>query len=319
MGVACSASAQQFTMKLSTSTFGDALVEWLNVFARGVNAGTGGKVKAEVYPASQLGPIPRTVEGVALGTIEMSLNASGFYEGLEPRFAVLNAPGLFDSLEHAYRVIHDPAIQRRVSGFGAAKGVEALTLIVPSQYAILSHKPVNTLADLKGQKIRVPGSPIQMEQLKRLGANPLSMPFGEIVPAMQNRTIDGVWVGTTLFTALKFYDIAKPMTLLPSHWATTVPLVNRNFMKSLGPELEKIVRAEAAKADQHILTWAADDIRNSAAIWEKNGGRHISLPAADAKRFIEESLQAAMPLLTASPQAKEDYQAFDAAARKHRQ
>ena len=277
----------------------------------------GGKVKAEVYPASQLGPIPRTVEGVAMGTIEMSLNASGFYEGLEPRFAVLNTPGLFDSLEHGYAVIHDPEIQKRIATFGEAKGVEALTLIVPSQYAILSHKPVNRLDDLKGQKIRVPGSPIQMEALKRLGANPLSMPFGEIVPALQNRSIDGVYVGTTLFTALKFYDIAKPMTLLPSHWATTVPLVNRKFMKSLG-EHEKTVRAEAQKADAHILKWAAEDIKRSAQIWEKNGGKHIQLPAADAKRFIDESLAATMPLLTASPQAKEDYQAFDAAAKRHR-
>jgi TRAP-type C4-dicarboxylate transport system substrate-binding protein len=215
-------------------------------------------------------------------------------------------------------VIHDPAIQQRIATLGTGKGVEALTLIVPSQYAILSHKAVNRLDDLKGQKIRVPGSPIQIEALKRLGSNPLSMPFGEIVPALQNRTIDGVYVGTTLFTALKFYDIAKPMTLLPSHWATTVPLVNRNFMKSLGPELEKIVRAEAQKADRHILTWAAEDIKRSAGLWEKNGGRHINLPPADAKRFIDESLAATLPLLTATPQAKEDYQAFDAAAKRHR-
>jgi TRAP-type transport system periplasmic protein len=312
------AGAQQFTMKLSTSTSGDALVEWLNTFAKGTTASTGGKVKAEVYPASQLGPIPRTVEGVALGTIEMSLNASGFYEGLEPRFAVFNTPGLFDSLQHAYAVIHDPAVQKRVATFGTGKGVEALTLIVPSQYAILSHKAVNRLDDLKGQKIRVPGSPIQIEALKRLGANPLSMPFGEIVPALQNRTIDGVYVGTTLFTALKFYDIAKPMTLLPSHWATTVPLVNRNFMKSLGPDLEKIVRAEAQKADKHVLTWAAEDIKRSAVTWEKNGGRHIQLAQADAKRFIDESLAATLPLLTATAQAKEDYQAFDAAAKRNR-
>jgi TRAP-type C4-dicarboxylate transport system substrate-binding protein len=315
---ATSAGAQQFTMKLSTSTSGDALVEWLNTFAKGVQASTGGKVKAEVYPASQLGAIPRTIEGVALGTIEMSLNASGFYEGLEPRFGVLNTPGLFDSLEHGYKVVHDPAIQQRVATFGAGKGVEALSLLIPSQYAILSHKAVNSLNDLKGQKIRVPGSPVQIEALKRLGASPLSMPFGEIVPALQNRTIDGVWVGTTLFTALKFYDIAKPMTLLPSHWATTVPLVNRNFMKSLGPDLEKMVRAEAQKADAHVLKWAADDIKRSAGIWEQNGGRHINLPAADARRFIDESLAAALPLLTATPQMKEDFQAFDAAAKKHR-
>lgn len=312
-----SAHAQQFTMKLSTSTRGDALNEWLNTFAKGVAASTGGKVKAEVYPASQLGAIPRTIEGVALGTIEMSLNASGFYEGLEPRFAVLNTPGLFDSLEHGYAVVHDPAIQQRVASFGAGKGVETLTLLIPSQYAILSHKAVNRLDDFKGQKIRVPGSPIQIEALKRLGAAPLSMPFGEIVSALQNRTIDGVYVGTTLFTALKFYDIAKPMTLLPSHWATTVPLVNRNFMKSLGP-LEKVVRDEAQKADRHVLTWAAEDIKRSATIWEQNGGRHIHLPPAEQRRFIDESLAATRALLTATAQAKEDFEAFDTAAKRHR-
>src|SRR5947208_139818 len=217
-------------MKLSTSTSGDALVEWLNTFAKGVNAGSGGRIKAEVYPASQLGSIPRTIEGVALGTIEMSFNASGFYEPLEPRFAVLSAPGLFDSQEHGFKVLKDPAIRQRLASFGAPKGVEALTIFIPSQYVIVSHKPINTLADFKGQKIRVPGSPLQIEPLKRFGASPLSMPFGEVLPALQNRTIDGVWAGTTLFTALKFYDIAKTMTYLPSHWAATVPLVKGNFI-----------------------------------------------------------------------------------------
>ena len=316
--IGTASAQQQHTMKLSTSTSGDALVQWLNTFAKGVQASSGGKIKAEVYPASQLGSIPRTIEGVALGTIEMSYNASGFYEPLEPRFAVLSAPGLFDSQAHGAKVLADPAIRQRLATFGAAKGVEPLSIFIPSQYVIVSHKPINTLAEFKGQKIRVPGSPLQIEPLKRFGASPLSMPFGEVLPALQNRAIDGVWAGTTLFTALKFYDIAKTMTYLPSHWAATVPLVNRNFMKSLGPDLEKSVRAEAQKADKHILTWAAEDIKRSAGIWEKNGGKHIHLPAADAKRLISESLAAAMPLLTATPQAKEDYEAFDAAAKRNR-
>jgi TRAP-type transport system periplasmic protein len=313
------ASAQQHTMKLSTSTSGDALVEWLNTFAKGVNASSGGKIKAEVYPGSQLGSIPRTIEGVALGTIEVSFNASGFYEPLEPRFAVLSAPGLFDSQEHGAKVLGDPAIRQRLSTFGAAKGVEPLSIFIPSQYVIVSHKPIHTLADFKGQKIRVPGSPLQLEPLKRLGALPLSMPFGEVLPALQNRTIDGVWAGTTLFTALKFYDIAKTMTYLPSHWAATVPLVNRNFMKSLGPELEKIVHEEARKADQQTYVWAAQDIKRSEKIWADNGGREIRLSAADQKRFLDESIAADTPILTATPQGKEDYEAFAAAARKYRQ
>ena len=317
-GVAGTACAQPFTMKLSTSTSGDALVEWLNTLKKGVEASSGGKIKVEVYPASQLGSIPRTIEGVALGTIELAMNASGFYEPLEPRFAVLAAPGLFDSQQHAHQVVNDPAIRQRLSTFGASKGVEPLSIVIPSQYVIVSHKPIHTLADFKGQKIRVPGSPLQIEPLKRFGASPLSMPFGEVLPALQNRTIDGVWAGTTLFTALKFYDIAKTMTYLPSHWAATVPLVNRNLMKSLGPDLEKIVRDEARKADASTLIWSAEDIKRSQQIWAQNGGKEIQLSPAEQKRFLDESIAADLPILTATPQGKEDYEAFDAAAKKYR-
>jgi TRAP-type C4-dicarboxylate transport system substrate-binding protein len=221
-------------------------------------------------------------------------------------------------MDHGNRVFQDPEIRKRLSNFSADKGIEPLIVYSANPNMVLSHKPIRTLADFKGQKIRVPGSPLQIEPLKRFGASPLSMPFGEVLPALQNRTIDGVWAGTTLFTALKFYDIAKTMTYLPSHWAATVPLVNRNFIKSLGPELEKIVRSEAYKADQVILGWAAEDIKRSEKIWAQNGGKEIHLPAAEEKRFLDESIAAATPILTATPQGKEDYEAFAAAAKKYR-
>jgi TRAP-type transport system periplasmic protein len=312
------AVAQTFTMKLSTSTSGDAINEWLRLLKQGVEARAAGRIKVEIYPASQLGSIPRTIEGVALGTIELSMNASGFYESIEPRFSVLAAPGLFDDLFHASRILSDPEVKKRLATFGASKGIEALSMFAPSQYAVLSHRPIATLADLKGQKIRVPGSPLQIEAMKRLGASPLSMPFGEVLPALQNRTIDAVWAALPLFNALKYYDIAKTATNLPASWAVVVGLVNRNFMKSLGPELEAIVREEATKADNAVLPWAAEEIGRSQKAWASHGGKELVLPAADAKRFLDESIAATVPLLTSTPQQKEDYQALDAAAKKYR-
>lgn len=318
MVVAAGAQAQQFTMKLSTSTTGDAINEWFRAFKEGVDKRSGGRIKIEIYPSSQLGPIPRTIEGVALGTVEMAMNASGFYESLEPRFAVFNAPGLVDGPQHAHDLLADAAIRQRLASFGAGKGVEALTASAPTGYSIISHKPIMTLADLKGQKIRIPGSPLQLEALKRLGASPLSMAFGEVLPAFQNRTIDGVWAAVTLFNALKYYDVAKTVTNLPSSWAIVVGLVNRNFMKSLGPELEAIVRDEARKADAAIVPWSVAEIARSSQAWAQNGGKEVNLNAADAKQFLAESVAAAMPLLAKSPQQKEDYEAFEAAAKKHR-
>ncbi|MSQ21145.1 MAG: TRAP transporter substrate-binding protein [Betaproteobacteria bacterium] len=316
--VSAGAVAQTFTMKLSTSTNGDAINEWFRLLKQGVEARAGGRIKIEIYPASQLGSIPRTIEGVALGTIELSMNASGFYESLEPRFSVFAAPGLFDDIYHANRLLSDPEIKKRLATFGATKGVEALSMFTPSVYAILSHRPIATLADLKGQKIRVPGSPLQIEAMRRLGASPLSMAFGEVLPALQNRTIDAVWAALPLFNALKYYDIAKTATNLPASWAVAVGLVNRNFMKSLGPELEAIVREEAGKADAAVLPWTAEDIARTQKAWASQGGKELNLSAADAKRFLDESIAATAPLLAATPQQKDDYQALDAAARKHR-
>src|SRR4051812_12300150 len=117
------ASAQQFTMKLSSPTVNDVVHEWMKAFKAGVEQRAGGRIKVEIYPANQLGQIPATVEGVALGTIEFTAPAVGFLIGLEPRFQVLDAAGLFDSVEHGQKVLTDPDIRRRLAGFGESKGV----------------------------------------------------------------------------------------------------------------------------------------------------------------------------------------------------
>ena len=313
------AAHAQFTMKLSTPTLNDVTIEWMNAFKKGVESRSGGKVKVEIYPANQLGPIPRTVEGVALGTIEMTTPATGFFIGLEPRFLVFDAPGLFDDVPHAQRVFSDPEVRRRLATFGATKGVEPLATYAQGPLALLSHKPVRTVGDLAGQKIRVPGgAPLHLEPFKKLGANPLSMPLGEVMPAMQNRTIDGFTAGYTIFTAFKAHDVTKGLTTLPGSFLIAGALVNRNFMKSLGRELEAIVRDEAQKAEPLFATWGVEDAERARKVWEQRGGQNITLPPAEAKRFLDQATSALPPILAANPQLKEDYEALRAAAARHR-
>jgi TRAP-type C4-dicarboxylate transport system substrate-binding protein len=313
------ANAQQFKMKLSTPTVNDVTVEWMKAFKAGVESRTGGRVKVEIYPASQLGQIPRTVEGVALGTIEMTAPAVGFLTSIEPRFQVLDAPGLFDDVAHGQRVLADPEIRRRLASFGAGKGVEPLFTFLNGPLMLLSHKPVRATADFKGQKIRVPGAtPLHVEPFKRLGVSPLSMPLGEVMPAMQNRTIDGFIAAFTVFTAFKYYDVTKGLTQLPGSFLVASGLVNRNYMKSLG-DLEPIVRDEARKAEALFSTWGVEDLARIRAVWEQNGGQTIVLPPAEAKRYLDEVSSALPAILSANPQLKDDYEALVAAARKYRQ
>jgi TRAP-type C4-dicarboxylate transport system substrate-binding protein len=314
------ASAQQFTMKLSQPTINDVVHEYYKTLKAGVEARAGGRIKLEIYPANQLGQLPAVVEGVALGTIEAGSAANGFWVSLEPRFQVLDAPGLFDDVLHGNRVVNDPAIRARLATFGVDKGVEVLAPGVYSPMMLLTHKGVRSVADFQGQKVRTQGgAPIQVEPFKKLGVLPVSLPLGEALPAMQNRTIDGMIAGVAPFTAFKYYDIAKPMTYLPSTTLVAPILVNRQFMKSLGPELEAIVREESRKAEVLFTDWNVADVKRAEEVWRKNGGELITLPPAEAKRYLDLIAPVATSILSANPRIKDDYEALLAAAKTYRQ
>ena len=314
------AGAQQFTMKLSSPTINDVVHEYYKTLKTGVEARSGGRIKVEIYPANQLGQLPAVVEGVALGTIEVGSAANGFWVSLEPRFQVLDAPGLFDDVLHGYRILNDPAIRTRLATFGADKGVEILTPAIYSPLMLLSHKAIRAVADFQGQKVRTQGgAPIQVEPLKKVGVLPVSLPLGEALPAMQNRTIDGMVAAAAPFVAFKYYDIAKPMTFLPATMFAAPVVANRAFMKSLGPQLEAIVRDESRKAEVLFSDWNIADIKRAEEIWKKNGGEIITLPPPEAKRYIDLVTPVATSLLSANPKVKEDYQALLAAAATYRQ
>lgn len=317
---AAPASAQQFTMKLSQPTINDVVHEYYKTMKAGIEQRSGGKIKVEIYPANQLGQLPAVVEGVALGTIEVGSAANGFWVSLEPRFQVLDAPGLFDDIMHGYRMLNDPGIRARLATWGADKGVEVLTPGIYSPLMLLSHKAVRTVADLQGQKVRTQGgAPIQVEPLKKVGVIPVSLPLGEALPAMQNKTIDGMVAAASPFVAFKYYDIAKPMTYLPSTMFAAPILANRQFLKSLGPELEAIVRDESRKAEVLFSDWNIADIKRAEEVWKKNGGEIITMPPDEAKRYIDLVSPVTVSLLSTNPKVKDDYEALLAAAKKYRQ
>jgi C4-dicarboxylate-binding protein DctP len=311
--------AQQFTMKLSQPTINDVTYEYFKRLKAGIESRAGGKIKVEIYPANQLGQLPAVVEGVALGTIEAAASANGFWISLEPRFQVLDAPGLFDSVSHGFKVLNDPAIRARMANWGADKGVEILAPSLYSPLMLLSHKAVRAPGDLQGQKIRTQGgAPIQVEPLKKLGVIPVSLPLGEALPAMQNKTIDGMVGAAAPYVAFKYYDIAKPMTYLPSTLFAAPVVVNRQWLKSLGPDLEKIVREESRKAEDAFGDWNINDIKSKEEAWKANGGEIITMSPDDSKHYVDLVAPVAASILSANPKVKEDYEALLAAAKSYR-
>jgi TRAP-type transport system periplasmic protein len=313
------AHAQQFTMKLSQPTINDVTHEYFKRMKAGIESGSKGRIKVDIYPANQLGQLPAVVEGVALGTIEAAASANGFWISLEPRFQVLDAPGLFDDIPHGFKMLNDPAIRARMATWGADKGIEILAPCLYSPLMLLSHKAIRGVGDFQGQKIRTQGgAPIQVEPLKKVGVIPVSLPLGEALPAMQNKTIDGMVGAAAPYVAFKYYDIAKPMTHLPATLFAAPVVINRQFLKSIGSELEAVVRAESRKAEEVFLDWNINDIKSKEDIWKKNGGEVITMAAAEAKRYVDAVGPVAAQILSANPRVKQDYEALLEAAKKYR-
>lgn len=317
MLLAGAASAQQFTMKLSSPTVNDAPHEWMKAFKAGVEQRSGGRIKVEIYPASQLGQIPATVDGVALGTIEFALPAVGFLIGLESRFQVFDAAGVFDNVAQSQKALADPTVRARLATFGEAKGVELLVVGNNGPLMVASHKAIRAAADFKGVKIRVPGpAPLHIQPFKKLGASPVSIPLGEVLPAMQNKTIDASISSFNVLTGFKYYDVTKTATYLPQSFLFVGGVVNRNFMKSIGPELATIVREEARKAETVFSTFGVADVERTRETWVKNGGEAITLPPAEAASYLKDVTSVIPAVLETNPQMKIDYDTIVAAAKK---
>jgi C4-dicarboxylate-binding protein DctP len=317
--IATVAQAQQFTMKISTPTIGDINVEWMKLFKQGVEARANGRLKVELYPASQLGSMASTVDGVMLGTIEAAFVASGFLVGIEPRYQLFDAVGIFDNIHHGQKIFNDPQVRKRMATFGSAKGVESLTAFVHSDNVLVVGKSVRTLKDFQGLKVRTYSTPMQIETVKKLGASPIPMSLGEVLPALQNGTIDGAITGNTIITAFKYYDVAKHAVYLPSFSTVAAAIVNKAWLASLPADLRTIIAEEVRKADAAAAVWGARDVAKAKKDWVQHGGVNISLSSDEQKQFIADITASIMPVINANPQMKEDYDVFMAAAKRYRE
>jgi TRAP-type C4-dicarboxylate transport system substrate-binding protein len=319
LALTLTAQAQPLVMKIASPVSGDVSNEWMRVFKAGVEKRAGGRLRVELYPAGQLGQIQATIEGVAMGTIELTIPAVGFLAGIEPRFQVLDAPGLFDSVEHGQRVLASIEMRQRLADFGRNKGVEPLFVFVASPTLLLSQKPVLSLADMRGMKVRAPGgTALYTEPLKALGVSPISMSLGEVLPALQNGTIEGATSGYAPFVGFKYFDVAKHLTPLPGSFLVAAGLANRAFLKSLGPELEQIVREESRRAESVFSDWGAAELGRLQKTWAANGGQVHPLPAAEQQRYIERVAPVVRNVLSTNAQLREDYEALLTASRRQR-
>jgi TRAP-type C4-dicarboxylate transport system substrate-binding protein len=275
------AQDKTYTMKITLPTLNDPSHMYAKNYAAAVERDSGGRIKTEIYPASQLGSIPRQIEGLQFGAIQCGVIPPEFFVGVDERFEVMAAPGLVNSMEQGERVAADPAVLKVMLGLGAEKGLHGVALFMNAPQSLIAKNPVRHLADLAGKKIRVLASPFQTQAIARLGATPVAMTLGDVMPAMQQGTIDGAVGGIVVWTPMHFVDAAKYVTETGQPAVYAIVEISKSWYDSLPADLQKIIDSDAA-AEQKALTPVAIDIVNKARKgWTDAGGELISLPPGE--------------------------------------
>jgi TRAP-type C4-dicarboxylate transport system substrate-binding protein len=313
-----SARAQDKTylMKITTPTQNASPDTYARVYAAAVEKESGGRIKAEVYPASQLGSIPRQIEGTQFGAIQCAVIPPEFFVGVDERFEVLAAPGLASSVVQAQRMATDPQVQKLMLGLGADKGLRGVGLLMGEPNQIIAKTAIRHLDDIKGKKIRIFASDFQSTTFKRLGATPVAMSLGDVLPAIQQGAIDGAIGGIEAFTGLHFFDTAKYITMSNHAAIFLVAEVSRKWFDSLPPDLQQIVERTAASVATSINPQLDELEKQAMKTWSNAGGELIQLPTNERMEMLKILESVGADVVKTKPNVQAAYEIVTAAAQR---
>ena len=268
-------------MKLATATLNDGQHLWMKIFAERIEKKSGGRIKAELYPASQLGSIPRMIEGTQLGSIQIFNAPPEFFVGVDPRFELLSAPGLVSSEQQAIKLATDPEFVKAFLAVGANKGLIGVSMFIGGPAAFVTRAPFRTPADIKGRKIRVFASPFQIDQITRLGGTGVPMTLADVMPALQQGTIDGSLGNVGLFSALRYYDATKYLNETGQAFVFEMAAMSKRWFDPLPADLKAMILETAEEAGLEVNPWVIGFLTEQRKVWVDKGGELNVLSPAD--------------------------------------
>ncbi len=167
-----------------------------------------GRIQMDIYEGGQLGPDREMVEGLQTGTIDFFVTISATFVTYAPKTGIFDLPNAFPSLAVARKVL-DGDILKEFEPEYEAKGLKMLGFSDAGFRQTTSSKPLKTIEDFKGLKIRTMQNPNHLEYWKNLGANPTPMDFSELYISLQQGAIDAQENPYDLIVANKLYEPQK--------------------------------------------------------------------------------------------------------------
>ena len=304
--VAGPANAQTNNMKIGMVTINDSNHFSANWQKKYIEEKSGGRLTVNVFPAAQLGKVPRQIEGIQFGTQAAFNIPPGFFIGIDKQFMVTDAPGLFDDIKHAQRAVNTPEFFEKFSKIGESKGFIINHLWACGDTSVATIEPFKKLDDLKGRKIRVLATPLEREVIKVMGATGVPMPYSEVLPGMQRGTIDGVRSAVIVMYPSKFWTVAKHITLTGMGQITCGQFLSTAWLKKLPSDLRKIVMDSGRGVVDYAGQLGHDLTKKAEENWAKDANVY-RLSDAEQKELRARVAPIADKILANDPKTKDMY------------
>jgi TRAP-type C4-dicarboxylate transport system substrate-binding protein len=306
-----------YVMKMTTPTLNAALDQYARVYGAAIEKDSGGRIKVEIYPASQLGAIPRQIEGTQFGAIQCAIIPPEFFVGLDERFEVLAAPGLVTSVAQGHRVAADPAVQKFYLGLGAEKGLHGVAVAYAEPSEVISKNAIRHLADFKGKKLRIFASEFQSAAFKRLGTTPVAMSPSDVMAAIQQGSLDSSVAGVELLSGMHFFDAAKYITMTNHAAIFYLVEISKKWFDALPPDLQQIVEKDAASTVTIFQQRAVEIDTTANKVWTDAGGELITLPADEQAEMLKTMSSVGVDVSKDKPALADAYKIVSDAAQRN--
>jgi tripartite ATP-independent transporter DctP family solute receptor len=238
-------------------------VEALRFMGRLIAERSGGRHQIRVFHSRQLGEEKETIEQTRVGAIDLNRTNVALIGTFVPAMNVLAMPFLFRSIEHMQKVLDGPIGTAILDSF-EPYGFVGLTFYDSGARSIYnSVRPIRSIADMKGLRIRVQQSELMSDMIKALGADPIELPYGQVRTGLATKLIDGAENNWPSFVTTDHYKYAGYYTLTEHTMSPEVLVMSQKAWDGLSAEDRKIFR-EAALQSSHFMRekWKALEERS---------------------------------------------------------
>ena len=273
-----STTTQRYSWPLATASPEDTVTQiFAEKFADEVSELSDGRMKIQVYPNSTLGGDRDLLETCSDGDIPFVVQNTAPQVSFMSDLAVFDLPCVFDTLDDCRAKIDDPEFYSLISDVYTDGGYHLLGMADQGFRVMSSNKPVYSISDFKGQKIRTMENSYHLAFWKALGANPTPMSFSEVYIGLQQHTIDAQENPYEVIVSNNLYE-QQDYVIETNHLPHLISLiVNDEFFKDLSDEDQAILTEAAQIATEYAREQSDARIADKISVIEASGTQIITL------------------------------------------